>query len=277
MSEHFFIYNDSLFKGGRPVISSGHPGLLYGDGIFETMRVHHGKIVNSTYHFKRLVDSLRTLDYEFPPDIKNQLIRNLRALVKKYPKEIYLRIRLSVFRSRSYFSAETSNIDFIIEAFPVGAIQFNASGLRTAIYRNSTKATGELSNLKNNNYLLNIQAMKFARKNNKDEAIILNSFGRVSETSIANIYFVEDGKIFTPALEEGCVAGTIRSWLIKNISKINLSINEVQCDIERLLNADEVFVTNAVKWIEPVSYIESQQFKIEHSQLLFDFISDNIQ
>lgn len=277
MNEHFFIYNGSLFKEGRPVISSDHPGLLYGDGIFETMRVHHGKIINSSYHFKRLINSLKILDYQFPSGIKSRLNKNLRALIDKYPEEKFLRIRLSVFRSQSYFSAEKSTIDFIIEAFPLTVIHFNSSGLRATIYRSSTKGTGELSNLKNNNYLLNLQATKFARENNKDESILLNSFGRIIETAIANIYFIEGGKIFTPALDEGCVAGTIRSWLMKNVSKINLSINETQCDIDRLLSADEIFITNAIKWIEPISYIENRTYKIEYSKLLFEFISSNLQ
>ena len=92
MNEHFFIYNGSLFKAGRPVISSDHPGLLYGDGIFETMRVHHGKIINSSYHFKRLINSLKILDYQFPSGIKSRL-------------NIYVRIR-SLLREFGYITRD---------------------------------------------------------------------------------------------------------------------------------------------------------------------------
>jgi len=91
-----------------------------------------------------------------------------------------------------------------------------------------------------------------------NDAIILNQYGRVTDTCIANIFFIKNKVIFTPSLTEGCVAGTIRNRFIQTLPAIGYSINETEVYPEDLLGADEIFLTNSVA---PIKWVASMQNK----------------
>ncbi|KRO52169.1 MAG: hypothetical protein ABR79_05235 [Cryomorphaceae bacterium BACL11 MAG-121001-bin54] len=94
-----------------------------------------------------------------------------------------------------------------------------------------------------------------ANERNFDNAILLNTSGNIIEATNANIFIVKDEKIYTPSLSDGCVDGTMRKWLSKEITFIEKSIfsNEI-------LDADEVFITNSTSGITSVKSIENTSF-----------------
>ena len=255
MKEHFFIYNNEFFRVGMPVISIQNRSFRYGDGLFETMRMYNGKIINADFHFERLFAGMRVLEFETPPkfcrtyytDAVNELL--LKNSIFKYAK-----IRLMVFRGdEGIFEIENNSTNYIIEAFSFSEkIELNERGIELDIFPDGGKSISRFSNLKSNNYLSSIMAARFARTNNLDDAIILNDFERVCESSIANIFIIKGSEIFTPPLSEGCVAGTMRRWFLEKFELKNYTVTEKAVSINDLLNADEIFLTNSLyllKWV----------------------------
>lgn len=270
MNEHFFIYNGRPIAKNALEIGPTHPGLMHGDGLFETMRMHKGKILNERLHQDRLRHGCDVLGYEATEDKISTIFSNCQSAYARFTSP-HLRVRLSIYRSESVFTGEgTCTIDYLIQVIPATVPVFKQEGISAIIYPDSKKDSGTLSNLKHSSYLLHTQAFRAARTAGKDEAIILNDGYRVCETSIANIFFIEGDTIITPRLNEGCVAGTLRRWLVENQAKIGYKIVETTCSVARLLSADEVFITNAIRWIVPLRAIDDTKYRIRDSHLLFD-------
>ncbi|HEV2832169.1 MAG TPA: aminotransferase class IV, partial [Hanamia sp.] len=237
MKEHFFIYNDTFFHVNEPVISAGNRSLLYGDGLCETMRMHEERILNMDFHFERFFNGLKVLQFDIPKYFSHEFfLRKINSLLVKNNHEKNARIRLMVFRGNgSILNPENNFPNYIIETSPLREkIEFNETGLVVDIFKDGMKSCDTFSNLKSNNYLLNAMAGLFAKKNNLDDCIILNKYGRVCESAIANIFIIKDENIFTPPLAEGCVAGVMRRWMLEKFSlkdyvvaQKNLSIDDV--------------------------------------------------
>ena len=256
MDEHFFIYNDRFFLAGQPVISAGNRALRYGDGLFETMRMDKGRILNIEFHFDRLFVGLSLLQFEnrktFTPDF---LARKINTLLIKNNHEKNARIRLMVFRGDGgIFDAENNLPNYIIETWPLAEkIELNENGLIVDVFPDAGKSCDQFSNLKSNNYLPSVMAGLFAKKNKLDDAIVLNAFDRVCESAIANIFIIKDENIYTPPLSEGCVAGVMRRWMLEEFSLKNYVVVEKKLSINEVLNADEFFLTNSihlVRWVK---------------------------
>ncbi|HEX4372913.1 MAG TPA: aminotransferase class IV, partial [Puia sp.] len=97
-----------------------------------------------------------------------------------------------------------------------------------------------------------------AKKNKLDDCFILNSYDRICETAIANIFCIKDKIIYTPALSEGCVTGVMRRFLLEKISK-NFLLKESNLSVENIKEADEVFLTNSIsgiRWIKQFGEIK---------------------
>ena len=279
MKEHFFIYNSEFFRVGMPVISIQNRSFRYGDGLFETMRMYNGKIINADFHFERLFAGMRVLEFETPPkfsatystDAVNELL--LKNSIFKYAK-----IRLMVFRGdEGIFEIENNSTNYIIEAFPFSEkIELNEKGVELDIFPDGGKSISRFSNLKSNNYLSLVMAARFAKTNNLDDAIILNDFERVCESSIANIFIIKGSEIFTPLLSEGCVAGTMRRWFLEKFELKNYMVAEKALSINDLLNADELFLTNSLyllKWVKKIRNKTYTNLKIKE---IFKEVIQNI-
>src|SRR4029077_1117765 len=124
--------------------------------------------------------------------------------------------------------------------------------LRLTIFKGETKSAGVLSNLKTNNYLLNVVALQFAKASGFDDAVILNSRGNICETSSSNIFLIQKGVLFTPALTQGCVAGTKRRELLDLLPGLGFQVEETIISKEMIHETEEVFLTNAIRQVRPV-------------------------
>ncbi|MDE3183053.1 MAG: aminotransferase class IV [Bacteroidota bacterium] len=114
------------------------------------------------------------------------------------------------------------------------------------------------------------------KKNNLDEAIILNAFGRVCESAIANIFIIKDEKIITPLLAEGCVAGTMRRWMMEKLLLRNLKIEEKSLSVEELLLADELFLTNSIQPVRWVKQFRDKTYGNERVKEVFQHFIESM-
>lgn len=131
----------------------------------------------------------------------------------------------------------------------------NSNGLVLDFFNDVKKSCDSFSNLKSNNFLAYAMGAFFAKKNNLHDCLIYNCYNRICETTIANVFIIINGVIKTPALSQGCVNGVMRRYLIDCFRKEGFSVIEGEILLEELLQASEVFLTNAIygmRWVKSV-------------------------
>lgn len=279
MKEHFFIYNGNFFHVGMPVISVQNRSFRYGDGVFETMRMNKGKILHADFHFDRLFSGLKILQFDVPSNFSPlYFINAVNELLLKNSILENAKIRLMIFRGdNAIFDTENNSTNYIIEVSPLsGNIELNEKGLELDIFNDARKSIDQFSNLKSNNYLSSIMAARFAKTNNLDDAIILNTFDRVCETAIANIFIIKGFEIFTPSLSEGCVAGTMRRWILEKSDFKNYAIAEKILSVKEVLNADELFLTNSVYLLKWVRKFKNRNYENQKTKEIFRLVTQNL-
>lgn len=271
-----FLCNDEkLINAEQPIITVNSRGFRYGDGIFETLRCVDGSIPLASYHFDRLFKGLQTLFFDTPTyytpeyfiaQIKKLCVRN---------KHNSARVRLTIYRGDN--SAKNSQNYFphyIIQSWPLPHKQwkFNKNGLILGICSAVKKNCDVLANCKTSNYLPYLYAAQYAQQHKYDDAIILNFFNRIADTTIANIFIVKNGCLYTPPLSEGCIAGVVRRYIIESASNI-FPIKEKPISIQSIKAADEIFTTNAIRGIQWIKSFKEKIYTNTLTKSLFKHIS----
>ena len=245
------------------VVGPSSRGLRYGDGLFETMKVRDGTIQLKELHFQRLFTSLAVLKFILPPHFTpGMLEEQILILCKKNHFISSVRIRLLILRSNGgLFDPENHTPNFLIESIPLEQLfELNSNGLVVDICPGIQKSCDSLSNLKSNNFLPYVMAALWAKEQKLNDAIVLNTFGRICDSTIANIFIISGGRLVTPPLSEGCVAGVMRQWLINKLPSLGFGVDERPITISQLHAADEVFFTNVIKGIRWVKRTGSSAF-----------------
>jgi branched-chain amino acid aminotransferase len=250
-------YNGKLVRAGKLIISPDNRSFRYGDGFFETMRMTNGSINLSDYHYERLFSSLELLKFDRPSYLTVQYLKEqIENLATKNKSRQLSRIRLTIFRGEgSLYDCENQAPNYIIQTSELDPkiLQLNKNGLVTGIYKEARKSCDTFSHIKSNNYLPYAMAALSAKENKLNDAFLLNTYNRVADATIANIFIVKDGNVKTPALNEGCVAGVMRRHLLASMRMENIPVEETQIETGELLEANEIFLTNSVfgiRWVK---------------------------
>lgn len=246
-------FNGNFVKEGMPVVTANNRGLRYGDGVFETIKCMNGQIRHKKLHFERLVLGIDALRIQLPSQVTTQLLEEeiVRTLEKNRIRDA-ARVRLMVFRGDGgLYELDGGGGGYIIQVWslPEGKQEFNENGLMVCLYDEAWKPCDSLANLKTNNYLVYAMAAIHAKENKCNDSLVLNIHGRICDASIANVFWVKNGKVFTPPLSEGCIAGVMRRHLLES----GHGIIEQPCTIKDIESADEVFLTNSVaglRWVQ---------------------------
>lgn len=266
-------HNGSLIRLGEKVIHAGDHSYRYGDGLFETMRVADKEILLEDYHFGRLFSGLETLKFLTQSFFTKQKIsEEVKELCKKNNCEKLARIRLSVSRGSGGLFDCDNKFTYLIECRPLEPTGFNKEGLVIDVFPDAKKSIDKFSNLKSANYLPYVMAAIWAKENNLNDALIQNQYGRICDATVANIFWVKVGKVFTPPLIEGCVAGVMR----KRILDLSPGVEEKNLTENDLINADEVFLTNVMTGIRWVKQFRDKFYENKISQNLFTHLNQTI-
>lgn len=261
---HYFNYNGKILEDGSNIVGPASRGLRYGDGIFETMKFKGGNLILADEHFARLWKGMQLLQFEIPKLLTpDKLEQEIFSLANKN-KLAAARVRLTVIRSEGgLYDAKNHSPNYIIEttalAEEIGML--NNNGLQLCIYEDARKSIDNFSNIKHNNYLPYLMGAIFAKKQQCNDALILNSRGNICDSTIANVFYVKDGTVYTPPLNEGCVAGVMRKWLTEQIREEGFIVHEAVVTKTDLLNADEVFLSNSIYNIRWARGIEDKKFE----------------
>jgi branched-chain amino acid aminotransferase len=252
--------NGKMISGDEPILNAANRGFRYGDALFETMKLKDGKIQLVSHHFERLFAGLSLLKMDIPKFFtQEKLLEGIIQLCKRNKCEELARIRLTVFRSEGELFSPNNSLQYLIECWPLNEEnnKLNENGFVIDIFPDARKACDKFSNLKSANYLPNIMAALYAKENKLNDCLLLNAQGHICEAVIANIFWIKNEIIYTPPLSEGCVAGVMRRYLIEQLK----AVKEKPCDIKDLGEANEIFLTNAIKGIRWVKQFKNKIYK----------------
>jgi len=250
-------------------LTTNNRGFKYGDGIFETIKVVNNKIIFWEDHYFRLMASMRMLRMKIPMKftlefLEKEILKTTAVLENVTTN----RVRLNVFRKDGgLYTPETNQIDYLIEA---SAANYKVKeNYHVDVFKDFYNYSGLLSTIKTNNRMLNTLASIFADENDLDNCILLNERKGVVEVTNGNIFVIKDSVIKTPALTEGCIKGIVRKKVIDIITKHkDFTLEETAISPFEIQKADEVFITNAIMGIQPVTKYKKKNFTVNFSKKL---------
>ena len=249
------IFNGKFFESTTPVIGPDNRGLRYGDGLFETIKYKNGELILADEHLARLWNGLKSLRFDLPRLFTPDLLEDQILQLIQKNKQVCARVRLSVIRGNGgLYDAPNHHPNYLVQSWPLAENNglLNENGLQLCIYRDALKSTDKFSNIKHNNYLPYFMAALFAKEQRCNDAVVLNQHQHICDSTIANIFLIKNNQLFTPALTEGCVAGVMRHFIIRELKKHGYTITETAITEQDLLDADEVFLTNSIynmRWV----------------------------
>ena len=238
-------------------------GFLYGDAVFETLKVLDNNVLFFEDHYFRLMASMRILRMEIPLEFT---LEYLESEILKITNALNLpnaRVRLTVFRSgEGKYLPEMKTVGFIVNAECTAAMyETTSEAYEVEIFKDFHLAKHLLSSLKTTNKLINVTASVFAHENNYDNCFLINEDKNIVEFINGNVFLVKDQVIITPPLADGCVNGILRKKLMDIISKSeDFVLEERSISPFELQKADEIFLTNVIQGIQSVSKYRKKQF-----------------
>lgn len=225
----------------------------YGDGLFETILWHNGRAPYLQYHWQRLSQGLAYLGLDVPEYFNETYIaEQLALLAKENHLDTTGRFRITVYRdSTGTYKTAENTASFIIECQPIDATQleFAEKGLSVGLYKENTKAPGLLANLKTTSALLYVLASQYANQQGWDDALLLNTNGRVIEATSSNLFLAKGTNLHTPPLKEGPLDGVMRKVVFQMGMQEGYGVSSGPVEPSMLLDADEIILTNAIQGI----------------------------
>lgn len=234
-------------------ISAIDRGFTLGEGFFETMAIHQGSVPLFSYHWSRIKTSAQLLSIPLPFS-ENELRNLINKLIKlNQVKHCGLRLSLSAGLTQRELTATSTRPTYTIILF---SLPVNTKMTYTAAFVNTRRNEfSTASRIKSMSYLDNILAAREAANKGFDDALLLNTQGYLAEAAIANIFVVIDNIIYTPPISDGALPGVLRSVILNELTKI--PVVERRLTQDNVLEAQEVFLTNALRGIRSLEQIDA--------------------
>jgi len=275
----YLLYNGSFYKSDKPLIAADNRGLRYGDGLFETMKVKGKKICFSNWHFERLFHGMQMLGFEPPAYFTPEYLLNQVNELCRKNGHINARVRMNIVRGNGgLYDPENHFPNCIIQSWPLPESEYRLSenGLLTGIYHGAKKSIDNFSNLKSNNYLPYLMAALYAKKQQWNDALLLNSEGNICDATVANIFIIKNEIVLTPPLTDGCIAGIMRRYLVENLPLQGFKFRENTIAVQDILAADEVFLTNSIRGMRCVQSCDGASYSRKLSTAIYESLLKNI-
>ena len=249
----FINFNGELLHADNKLLTIANRAFKYGDGLFESMRLMKGQLKFPDLHADRLQRGMKALKIDGYSQMDTWFLKDKVEQLAARNKIKHGRLRLSVYRdSEGLYTPTQNKMGYCLELQPLDEPRYflNDKGLIMDIFTELPKPINYLSNIKTCNSLIYVMAGIFKSQNRLDDAFLLNQNGFLCEASSSNIFVWYKSHLYTPALSEGCVEGVMRQIIITLAKEGNIPFTEAQINPDILYEADEVFLTNAVKGIQ---------------------------
>ena len=247
---------------------------LYGDGVFETLKIVNNKILFFEDHYFRLMASMRIVRMEIPMSFTMEYLEEqILKLVEVMAIRDSARVRFNVFRNEGGFYLPTDNsISFVIQATKLENIKykFPKSQFEVDLYKDFIVPKQLLSTLKTANKITHVTASIFAKENQLDSSLLINETKNVIEAANGNLFMLMGNKLITPPISEGCLNGIMRKQIMAIAKQMDLvEVVEAVISPFDLQKADELFITNVIIGIQPITKYRKKEFEVSlASQLL---------
>ncbi len=277
----FIIYNGEKHIITEKIFSINNRAFRFGDGFFESIFSYYDNIPFWGIHYLRIINAIKDYGFKKPNIFSQQYFLNEMERLRnanKFHGAIYTRI--SFFREGMgrYYPTEDADISYVIEQTFLGQSKFkiNEEGLIIGDFAEYKKPINKWSRYKKLSADLFVFASIYAHNNNYDDVLIFNEKGNIVETTNSNIFCVgKDDIIYTPSVASGCVDGVMRKVVIEIFRNNGVELKEVDDFNESYINnADELFVTNAVKGVRWVAAYKNKRFLRDTTEFLINRINE---
>ena len=251
--------NGELIPKEEARISVFDHGFLYGNGLFETMRAYKKRVFRIEHHLQRLFFSLDYLKFPIPftfGSVKEAIYKTVEA---NKLEDAY--VRLNVTRGEGATvpdpaTCKTPNLIIITREYVSYSPALYQNGYRGKVVSVKTSPDSPSANMKTLNFLNHIIAKMEAKEAGFNEGIMVNTEGFITEGTVSNIFMVKDGSLSTPAKEMGLLPGITRQAVLEIAEAKQMQAEEGKITLNKLLEADEAFLTNSLVEIMPLVEVD---------------------
>ena len=256
-------------------------GFLYGDGVFETLKIKENSILFLEEHYFRLMAAMRIVRMEIPMNFTMEYFEEQVLLaVKANNCSDSSRARITVYRNDGgFYLPESNSISYIIQAIPLQSKYYsiNSTTYEVDLYKDFYISKQLLSTLKTTNKMISITGSIYAKENGLQNCLVLNEEKNVVEALQGNIFMLMGQTLVTPSISDGCLNGIMRKNIIaiaKNIEA--LEVIEKSISPFDLQKADELFITNVIKGIQPITNYRKKEYRWDLATLLVEKLNATI-
>lgn len=255
-----YSFNGKVLPGEKIHLNDFSRGFLYGDGLFETLRVRNYRIFRWEDHWSRMQNGARVCNLEIGRE-KEKVHEDIISLLQiNRFEDAYVRINLWRKSTESFNPSDEkeSYLLVIAKKYTPYPQEHYRCGIKCIISKNFfTNEKSPVTYIKSLNLIENVLARIEAKRNGYDDAILLNTQGKLAEAAVSNVFFVaKNGIVFTPSVECGILSGITRKIIFEICSTFKIKLKEGKFSTDRLMEADEVFLTNTLMGVMPVREIK---------------------
>ena len=258
-------FNGTIFPSSTNLLQNNR-AFLYGDGVFETVKILNNKILFLEEHYFRLMSAMRIVRMEIPMNFTMEYIEEqILEVVTANNCNNSGRARITVYRNQGgNYLPKTNSVSFLINAVALeNQLYFiDNKEYEVDLYKDFYVTKQLLSNIKTTNKMINVVGSIFAKENDLDNCLLLNDSKNVIEGLQGNVFMLLGNKLITPPLSEGCLNGIMRKQIINLAQKIEtIEVLEEPISPFDLQKADELFITNVIKGIQPITKYRKKEYK----------------
>ncbi len=269
---------NGVFTDKSDFITASNRALLYGDAVFETLKVVDNKILFWEEHYFRLMSSMRILRMKIPMNFTIEYLEyQIISLTSKLNISSSARVRMTIFRNDGgLYRPDTNEVSFMITAkeCPNKEYVFTKENYEVELFKDFHISKHLLSTLKTTNKLIQVVASVFAKENGFEDCLLVNDDKNVIEGISGNIFMVLDNHIITPPVSDGCLNGIMRKQVINELKNFtDLVFEEKSISPFDLQKADELFLTNVITGIQPITKYRKKGFSTSVSEALLKKIN----
>jgi 4-amino-4-deoxychorismate lyase len=265
-----YLYIDGrVVSKEEAVISPFDHGFMYGLGAFETFRTYNGHPFLLAEHVRRLNEALEELNISLCLNMKR--VREMVAVLlsKNEWDDAYFRLNVSAGMGDIGLQTEPYRSPVVILfAKPLpqpGAMPAEKELVILKTVRNTPE--GE-KRLKSHHYLNSILGKRELRDGFSQEGVFLTKEGFVSEGTVSNLFWVRDGVLYTPGLSTGILNGITRQWVIAAANVLNIPLKTGNYNVDELIRADEIFLTNSIQELVPVGQLQDRMYRGQGGEIV---------
>jgi branched-chain amino acid aminotransferase len=263
--DRLIYHNDKVIELSEASIAPTLGGLLYGWGVFTTLRIYDNRAFAFRYHWERLERHAEKARTPIPLEMEKAESAIQELISANNVQQGKARITILKGEAGSWRGATQRDADALI--FTSSEIYRAQSNLALTVSPYRAHSSAPLAGVKRTSLIENLLALEEARSRNFDEAIMLNERGEMVAATAANIFWSQGDEVFTPSLATGCVAGITRRLVIEIATKFKLHVVEGSFTTQRLLEAREVFLTSTAREIAIASSFDLKEYSRKEARI----------